>query len=626
MDVGNQEILPGRLVLVVKPNPEGEKGKKKARIVVCGSFQTVHQDEMTSSKTPSYPMLRMLLSLASYQGWPIETWDVSTAFLYARLYGDRDTDLDGQFIFMRPPRVIEKLGLLPEGTIWKLKKALYGLQTSPLAWEVERDNTLAQLQVEVEERWYGLVPAKGNPCLWAIVELDAENCYVPHVASGSAQLQNTDEHGQPSMATKFRTIGIQTEGQEKPVRLLGGLVTYVDDLLLAMPEWHLRPVVDLLLKKYVMKQSGVLPSGPQKQDVQIGFLGCRITRDNTGAIFCDQEKYIQHCMHENKFVGETQQVTLKPSHRPPEVDERLPDEVLSEETKRRYVSECQKYIGQLMWLATRTRPDISAVLGICASMMVKTPQKVAAHLVDLWRYVWTTRRFAMSTLSPAMGPSGATLPPAMGLLNTLSCVSGVKHGSEMEESIRQDGGLDGNERLLSERPEFHIHAYTDASFSTSGGRSRSGFLVCLVVPETGEYAVLQWSSRRQTITAYSAPEAEIVAMSEGIMTSILTYDAAEFLGVCVGVAPSLKIQMKTDSDTGLKQLRNHSIVVRNRPLAKNYSYLRDVCYGTLLHPPCIEPSFLPGKIQKADGMTKILGRNLQMEFMTMLGMRSPSYL
>ena len=95
--------------------------------MVCGNFQSVHQDEMTSSKTPSYPMLRKLLSLASYQGWPIETWDVSTVFLHARLYGDRDTDLDGQYIYIRPPRVIEKLGLLPEGSIWKLKKALYGL-------------------------------------------------------------------------------------------------------------------------------------------------------------------------------------------------------------------------------------------------------------------------------------------------------------------------------------------------------------------------------------------------------------------------------------------------------------------------------------------------------------------
>ena len=159
-DVRGQEILPGRLVLVAKPNPEGEKGKKKARIAVCGNFQTVHQDEVTSSKTPSAPMLRMLLSLASYQGWPIE-----------------------QYIYMRPPRVIEKLGLLPEGTIWKLKKALYGLRTSPLAWEVERDNTLAQLQWEIEDRWYGLVPAKGNPCLWAIVELDAENSFVPVAAN-----------------------------------------------------------------------------------------------------------------------------------------------------------------------------------------------------------------------------------------------------------------------------------------------------------------------------------------------------------------------------------------------------------------------------------------------------------
>ena len=34
-----QEILPGRQVLVVKPNPEGGKSKKKARIVVCGNFR-----------------------------------------------------------------------------------------------------------------------------------------------------------------------------------------------------------------------------------------------------------------------------------------------------------------------------------------------------------------------------------------------------------------------------------------------------------------------------------------------------------------------------------------------------------------------------------------------------------
>ena len=48
----------------------------------------------------------MALSVASYMGRPIECWDVSTAFLYARLIGNRDTDLGGNEIFMRPPKIL----------------------------------------------------------------------------------------------------------------------------------------------------------------------------------------------------------------------------------------------------------------------------------------------------------------------------------------------------------------------------------------------------------------------------------------------------------------------------------------------------------------------------------------
>ena len=87
--------LPARLILVTKPNIHGGPARKKARIVICGNFQDVHPDEFTASKTPSYPALRMALSVASHMGWPMECWDVSTAFLYARLIGDRDTDLGG---------------------------------------------------------------------------------------------------------------------------------------------------------------------------------------------------------------------------------------------------------------------------------------------------------------------------------------------------------------------------------------------------------------------------------------------------------------------------------------------------------------------------------------------------
>ena len=98
--------------------------------------------------------------------------------------------------------------------------------------------------------------------MWAIVELDAVNGTMPVVA-GSQTPSSEPAKGHPQTATKSRSKGIQTEGQERPLKLLGGLVTDVDDLLLAIPEEDLRPVVNLLLKKYVMKQSGVLPSGPQ---------------------------------------------------------------------------------------------------------------------------------------------------------------------------------------------------------------------------------------------------------------------------------------------------------------------------------------------------------------------------
>ena len=43
------------------------------------------------------------------------------------------TDLGGNEIFMKPPKT------LVDGVVWKIKKALYGLRTSPIAWETERE-------------------------------------------------------------------------------------------------------------------------------------------------------------------------------------------------------------------------------------------------------------------------------------------------------------------------------------------------------------------------------------------------------------------------------------------------------------------------------------------------------
>ena len=86
------------------------------------------------------------------------------------------------------------------------------------------------------------------------------------------------------------------------------------DLLLTGWQYHIDAITKALLVKYVMKKSGALPEGkPETENSSDGidFLGARITRDDDGTVWCDQSKYVLHCMRENKFINEEGQVVLK---------------------------------------------------------------------------------------------------------------------------------------------------------------------------------------------------------------------------------------------------------------------------------------------------------------------------
>ena len=136
-----------------------------------------------------------------------------------------------------------------------------------------------------------------------------------------------------------------------------------------------------------------------------------------------------------------------------------------------------------MWLATRTRPDISATPGILASQMVIRPKYVHGCLKQLWRYIVGTRELDMTSFEP----------------------NDVAFG------------------------ELLLTLYVDASFSTGGGRSRTGIAMYLVNPIDGSESLVQWASRRQTSMATSAPEAEVSAMAEGFAASIFLFDSLKEL-------------------------------------------------------------------------------------------------
>ena len=525
------------------------------------------RDEFTASKTPSYPALRMALSVASHMGWPVECWDVSTAFLYARLFGDRATDLGGNEIYMRPPKILVETEVVAEGVVWKIKKALYGLRTSPIAWETERDNTLKSLEWVHDDVTYRLFPCQGSPCLWTVVPIRTGED--PSVKSSSEELTR------------------------------GVVITYVDDLLITGFQCHIDAITKALLAKYVMKQSGNLPVGVPGMENSDGiyFLGARITRDSDGTIWCDQTKYILHCIRENGFMNRDGDVVLTKVTTPPTVDEKLGEEEGTAREKNEALTQCRKYIGQMKWLTTRTRPDIAACLGILASLMVRRPKEVKNHLVCLWRYLWTTKDHAMCTL-----PS----PDAARKIV-------LDNSSEVRSSSVRDGPLSCSSPLI-------VQTYCDASFAPGGGRSRSRILVLLVDQKTNRASALLWQSRRQTLTAMSAPEAEVVALSEALMPAIIIHESCRNIGLEVGPSPDVLFVVKTDSQVTLTQLRNESVTTRSRPFANKFNYARDMCYGTSVHPASVKAVFEPGKSQKADGLTKVLSGALMKSFVSDLGL------
>ena len=165
-----------------------------------------------------------------------------------------------------------------------------------------------------------------------------------------------------------------------------------------------------------------------------------------------------------------------------------------------------------------------------------------------------------------------------------------------------------------------VQTYCDASFAPGGGRSRSGILVLLVDQQTNRASLLLWQSRRQTLTSLSTPEAEVVALSEALMPSVVIHESCRDIGLEVGLSPQVLFVGKTDSHVTLTQLRKESVTTRSRPFASKFNYARDMCHGTSIHPASVKAVFEPGKSQKADGLTKVLAGALMKAFVSDLGL------
>ena len=170
------EVLPGKAIHAVK----APDGRRKCRLVVCGNYlKGAGRGPGDRSEAAQLyaggadtTCLRTSLALAAPRGWQAASLDIKTAFLNAplrtlqessrrkvlaledshgRLQENEEGDGGGRegqedcmqednptkrkrLVLMLPPKILIRLGLVKEGEMWLIERALYGLRKSPKLW------------------------------------------------------------------------------------------------------------------------------------------------------------------------------------------------------------------------------------------------------------------------------------------------------------------------------------------------------------------------------------------------------------------------------------------------------------------------------------------------------------
>ena len=241
---------------------------------------------------------------------------------------------------LTPPRLLVRLGLAEEGELWILTHAVYGLRESPKLWSDFRDCQLRALRCVVDGVELQLQQGRLDPNWWRVVRT---------------------------------SDGV----------VVGGLLTYVDDLLLAGSKEVIAALATAI--QGIWKTT---PLALATAESPLRFLGVEIRIQGSGFVL-SQEAYAEELLRLNS-VKPTARGKIPCPRDLVSFDTLLTDESPTEESVRT----AQRLTGEILWLSQRTRPDLAFTACVLASLSTKAPGRAARIAEKALAYVQSTKGFA----------------------------------------------------------------------------------------------------------------------------------------------------------------------------------------------------------------------------------------
>ncbi|CAL1130775.1 unnamed protein product [Cladocopium goreaui] len=444
-------VVPSKLVITRKAG-----GRRKVRIVACGNYvEKTEKEDVFASGSDSISF-RIALKKSLDEGWTGATADIRTAFLNAPL-GRSAEALEG---------------------LWK-KEELEELGQEVVVVLVKPPALLIKLGYISPEDWWVAVKAvyglRQSPKAWG---------------DHRALVQSTTD---PNVWKIVKRSGGLDEEME------GLCVVYVDDLMVLSQEHIVKECLERISREWEISTPEWL-----NEVKPVKFLGMEVLM-GTKSAFITQESYVQDLLRRN---GEEE------GHKsgiPISKDQVLRLEEEDHTKSPEDVKAAQRATGELMWLVTRSRPDLMFALSKMSRATLKNPKEVLMVAKQVWKYLRKTKA----------------------------------EGLELKA-----GGKD-------------LEVYTDSSYG-SGGLDSQGTVLVL----WGKSPIM-WKSGRQGAPALSTAESEL---TEGIDGMIMG-DSVDVLILELSQDTYAKV-IKIDNTAAVSLMTEAAGSWRTRHLRLRASHLR----------------------------------------------------